>query len=192
MNVSLNEVDISKVKIGDAVTLTFDALTDVSLTGKVAAVDTIGTVSSGVVNYNVQISFSDEANLVKPGMSASANIITDAKTDVLLVPNSAVKSNSGAYYVQVPAQTQDTSLLDNNKGVSLKGVITNKTVEIGLANDTYTEITSGLSENDQVITSVITGAANSTKATSSKTTTSTTTKSTNSNIIMPGLGGPRD
>jgi HlyD family secretion protein len=187
VSVSLNEVDISKVQTGDAVTLTFDALPDLSLAGKVTQVDTIGTVSSGVVNYSVEISFVDDTGQVKPGMSASVNIITEAKTDVLLVPNSAVKSSGGSYYVEVPTIAVDSGSLDNSKGISLKGAFTNKTVEIGSTNDSSTEITSGLSENDQVITSVITGSSTSS---SSKPTTSTTTKSTNSNMMMPGLGGP--
>jgi HlyD family secretion protein len=191
VSVSLNEVDISKVKVGDATTLTFDALTDLELTGKVAQVDTIGTVSSGVVNYSVEISFADDTDSVKPGMSASVNIITEAKTDVLLVPNSAVKSSNGSYYVEAPAVAVDVGSLDNSKGVSLKGALTNKTVEIGSSNDSSTEITNGLSENDQVVISVITGSISSkSTASTSKSTTSTTTKSTNGNMMMQGLGGP--
>ncbi|MEK7086681.1 MAG: HlyD family efflux transporter periplasmic adaptor subunit, partial [Patescibacteria group bacterium] len=55
--ISLNEIDISKVKVGQNVTLTFDAVENLSLTGKVSEVDTIGTVSQGVVSYNVKINF---------------------------------------------------------------------------------------------------------------------------------------
>lgn len=185
VDVSLNEVDISKVKVGDAVTLAFDAITDFSLTGQVSQVDTIGTVSSGVVNYNVTISFADDTNQVKPGMSASVNIITEAKTDVLLVPNSAIKSNNDAYYVQAPAEAIDVNDLNNNKGVVLKRSLVSKTVEIGSSNDSYTEITSGLSENDQIITSIITGVISSSGSSNS----GTTTKNNNNNMIMPGLGG---
>ncbi|MFA5087373.1 MAG: efflux RND transporter periplasmic adaptor subunit [Candidatus Paceibacterota bacterium] len=189
VNVSLNEVDISKVKLGDAVTLTFDALPDLSLTGKVTQVDTIGTVTSGVVNYNVEISFTDDTGTVKPGMSASVNIITEAKTDVLMVPNSAIKSLNNSYYVQSPSVAVDSAQLDNSKGISLKGALTTKTVEIGSANDSYTEITSGLNENDQVITGTINASAKASMS-STKSTTSTTIKSTTGNMMIQGLGGP--
>lgn len=190
VNVSLNEVDISKVKIGDAVTLMFDALPDLSLTGKVTQVDTIGTVTSGVVNYNVEISFEDESGQVKPGMSASVNIITEAKTDVLLVPNSAIKSLNDSYYVETPAAAVGADSLNNSKGVSLKTTLVNKTVEIGSANDSYTEIIGGLNENDQVVTSVISVSSKSLNS-STKPTTSGTTKSTSTgNMMIQGLGGP--
>ncbi len=188
VSVSLNEVDISKIIVGNAATLTFDALEDVSLTGKVTQVDAIGTVSSGVVNYNVEISFEDDASLVKPGMSASVNIITEVKTGALLVPNSAIKSINNSYYVEVPVTTIDENLLDVSKGVSLIDAPINKTVEIGSANDYFTEILTGLSEGDQVISSILSGVSNSTKASTS--TTSNTTRSNGANMMMQGLGGP--
>ena len=192
VNVSLNEVDITKVKVGDSVTLTFDAITDLSLIGKVSEVDTVGTVSSGVVNYNVKISFDDETEQVKPGMTASASIITEAKTDVLLVPNSAIKSGGDTYFVEVPENSVSEDSLNNTKGIVLSGQIQKKTVEIGSANDAYTEITSGLDENAQVIYSTVktTSSSSSKTSNSSSSTNSSSTKSNNSNsIIMPGMGG---
>lgn len=190
VNVSLNEVDITKVKVGDSVTLTFDAISDLTLTGKVAEVDTVGTVSSGVVSYNVKISFDDETDQVKPGMTASASIITEAKMDVLLVPNSAVKSSGDAYFVEVPEKSVSQDLLNNTKGINLSGALQKKTVEIGSANDSYTEITSGLSENDQVISSTVKTSSSSKSSTTSSSSDSSSTKSNNSgSIIMPGMGG---
>ena len=158
---------IPKIKVGDDVSLTFDAVSDVTLTGKVSQIDTIGTVSSGVVYYDTQISFDDASGKINPGMSVSASIISDAKKDVLMVLNSAVKSSNGSYYVQVPATNVASTSLDDSKGVSLAGGITSKTVEIGSANDTDTEITSGLNENDQVITSTVTGTTASSKTSTS-------------------------
>ena len=69
--VTLNEVDAAKVTVGQAATLTFDAISGLSLAGKVVEIDPVGTVSQGVVNYNVQVSFNDTTNQVKPGMSTS-------------------------------------------------------------------------------------------------------------------------
>ena len=184
--VSLNEIDVPKIKVGDDVSLTFDAVSDVTLTGKVSQIDTIGTVSSGVVYYDTQISFDDASGKINPGMSVSASIISDAKKDVLMVSNSAVKSSNGSYYVQVPATNVASTSLDDSKGVSLAGGITSKTVEIGSANDTDTEITSGLNENDQVITSTVTG----TTASSSKTSTSSSSSLTRSVTgTTRGFGG---
>ncbi len=194
VNISLNEVDISKVSIGNLANLSFDAIEGLTLVGKVSQIDTIGTVSSGVVNYNVEISFNDDSNQVKPGMSTSVSITTEAKPDVLLVPNSAIKSSNSGYYVEVPDIKVEENLLDNNKGVTISGTIGKKTVEIGSANDSYTEIISGLSENDQIISSTINNTtANKSTSSNSKNSTSTNSNSErniNTNMIIPGAGGP--
>jgi HlyD family secretion protein len=191
VNVSLNEVDISKVSVGNPVTLTFDALPDLTLTGNVSQIDTIGTVSSGVVNYSVEIVFDDSENQVKPGMSASASIVIEAKTDVLMVSNSAIKSLGDSYYVEVPKKSVDSSSLNNSKGLTLAEGVTQKTVEIGTSNDSYTEITSGLNENDQVISSTLTTSSSSKKSTSSSSSSSSSSsnKSTGQ-FMMQGIGGP--
>ena len=55
--VTLNEIDAAKVALGDKATLTFDALPNLSLAGTVVEIDPVGTVSQGVVSYNVQVGF---------------------------------------------------------------------------------------------------------------------------------------
>jgi HlyD family secretion protein len=149
--ISLNEVDIAKVAIGQKAVLTFDAIDGLSVAGEVVEVDIIGTATQGVVVYNVKISLSGEDGRVKPGMSVSTSIITETKQDVLSVPNAAVKSN-GESYVQV---------LEN-------GIVRDQTVEIGLSDDAMTEITSGLQEGDEVITQTIAGSSIAGAAASSK------------------------
>jgi len=162
--VSLNEVDVAKIKVGQKVTLAFDAVEGLSITGEVAEIDAIGTVTQGVVNYNVKIVFDTQDEGVKPGMSVSAAIITDVKQDVLLVPNSAIKSNGNGQYVEI--------LTDNTPQ--------SRTVETGISNDTMTEIVSGLKEGDRVVTQTITANTNTTQ-----------TQSRSTGIGIPGLGGPR-
>ena len=51
--IPFNEVDVAKIKVGQKTTLTFDAIPDLTISGEVAEIDSVGTVSSGVVNYNV-------------------------------------------------------------------------------------------------------------------------------------------
>lgn len=141
-DISLNEVDAAKVQVGQKATLTFDAVPDLTLTGQVTQLDQIGTITQGVVTYEAKITLDSTDARVKPGMSVNAAIITDLKQDVLTVPNSAVKSQNGSYYVQI----------------LVNGTPTQQPVEVGLANDTVTEITSGLKESDQVISRTITSA----------------------------------
>jgi HlyD family secretion protein len=89
--ISLNEVDVAKIALAEKATLTFSAIPDLTVAGQVVQIDSVGTVSSGVVNYSVKISFDLNETSVKPGMSVDAEIITNVKQDVLTVPNGAIK-----------------------------------------------------------------------------------------------------
>jgi HlyD family secretion protein len=138
-NITLNEVDIAKVQTGQKATLTFDAIEDLSLTGKVAEIDTVGTVSQGVVSYGVKVNLDSQSDQVKPGMSVTVSIITQAKQNVVLVPGTAVKSGNGSgYYVEIMAEGAQTPV--------------RQTVEMGLSNDDYAEISSGVKEGDLIVT----------------------------------------
>ncbi len=154
-SITLNEVDVAKAKIGQKATLTFDAAPDLTLVGSVVRIDTIGTVSQGVVTYTVTIAFDALGQGIKPGMSVSAAIITQTKPDVLLVPSSAVKSQGAEAYVEVPAAAVDASSVGSSAGVVLAGAVKRVTVQTGVSNDTMIEITGGLNESDQVITRTI-------------------------------------
>lgn len=159
--VSLNEVDAAKVHVGDKVTLTFDAIEDLTLTGQVAEVATLGEVEQGVVSYTVKIGFDTQDERVKSGMTVTAAIQTDTSPDVLVVPASAIKTQNGTTYVQVfDSPFDDTG---GNQGVTSDALPQSVPVEIGLSDDTNTEILSGLEEGQQVV--VRTVAASPTTAT---------------------------
>lgn len=175
--ITLNEVDMAKVKIGQKVNLTFDAIPDLEITGEVAEIDTIGTVTQGVVNYGVKIALDIPDDRIKPGMSVSASIITNVKIDVLSVPNSAVKT-SGSSYVEVLDSTQISATDSSTQQVVSKNLPVRKIVEVGIANDTNTEIVSGLNEGDLVVTQTISGAAKTTAATTG-----------NTGLRIPGITG---
>lgn len=170
--IALNEVDVAKVKSGQKATLTFDAVDGLTISGVVAEINTIGTVTQGVVSYTVKIGFDTQDDRIKPGMSVSAAIIIDMKQDVLTVPNSAIKKQGTATYVEMfdtPIATATGS-----QGVASTLTPRQQTVEVGLSNDTMTEIISGLKEGDQIITRTIT-------------TTQTTTQTAPS--LLQGAGG---
>ncbi len=153
--ITLNEVDVSKIAVKQKAILTLDALPDVSITGEVADIDTIGTVSQGVVSYVVKIVFDTQDSRVKPGMSVSATIITAVRPDVLIVPNTAVKSQGDAHFVEVPA-SDDPQAQNVSGGVVLSLPTSRKQVSIGLSNDESTEIISGLKEGDHIVINSIT------------------------------------
>ncbi len=158
-DVTLNEVDVAKVKLGLKAVLTFDAIPDLSLSGQVDDIAALGTVSQGVVSYDVKIGFDSQDDRIKDGMSVAAAIITDVKQDVLMVPNAAVKTQGTAgSYVQV----------------MVNGAPERRPVEVGAANDTETEVSGNISEGDEVVTQTIT---------------STTTSSTTNTQQRGGVGG---
>ena len=159
-DISLNEVDVAKVKIGQPATLTFDAIDGLTITGKVVEVDLVGTVSSGVVNYNVKIAFDLDDARVRSGMSVSASIVTDTKQDVLLVSNSAVKVQGSNNYVEVLDNTNASST--DSQGVTSSLPPRQQNVTVGISNDTDTEIVSGLKEGEMVVTRTITSTAKTT------------------------------
>lgn len=135
---NVSETDISSLKIGEEATVTLDATGNKTFAGKVATVDNIGAVTSGVTNYKVLITFDSEAPGVLPNMAASAKIITNVKNDVVLVPSAAVQTTGGQPTVRI---------MRNGNPVSVP-------VEVGDSNDTQTEIVSGVNDGDTVVTGV--------------------------------------
>ena len=146
---TLNAVDATKVQVGQRATMTFDAIDGLTLTGKVASVDTVGTVSQGVVNYTVTISFDSTDPRVKPGMSVDASIITDTAQDVLIVPSSAIKTANGTSYVQILPNV--TASADSTAPVTSETAPEDVTVTTGLSDDTNTAVTSGLTDGETVV-----------------------------------------
>ena len=177
--VTLNEVDVAKVKAGQKATLTFDAFPDLTSIGKVAQVDAIGAVSQGVVNYTVKISFEVPDDKVKPGMSVSASIITEVKTDVFAIPNSAVKTQGSAKYVEILPNVDASVFADSQNGqvtASSDAALERQVVSTGVEGDSYTEIIEGLSGGEAVVVRTVSASV-----------TSQTTGGTTS-VRLPGMG----
>ncbi len=121
------------------------------MTGKVVEIDSLGTVSQGVVSYNVEIAFDSENDQIKPGMSVSASVITKVDPDVLLVPNAAVKTQGQTIYVQT---------LTNNQPVR-------HTVTVVATSDTDSEVMGDIKEGDEVVTQTISSTATAAKSSAS-------------------------
>lgn len=179
---SLNEVDAAKIKIGQRATLTFDAIDDLTLTGKVASIDAAGTVSQGVVSYDVKIAFDTFDDRAKTGMTVNANIIIETAQDVLSVPSSAVKTTNGQTYVQVfnpPLVVSDAA-----SSVAPTQSPQNVAVVTGISDDTTIQIVSGLKLGEQIVVRTVTGSTNS-----GATTRTTTNGTGGARTGAPGGGG---
>lgn len=139
IRVNLTEIDVPKVKIDQKATVTLDSLPDKTFTGKVAAVDRIGTTSNNVTSYPSLIQLDIASSEILPNMATNANIIIETKSDVLLVPSTAIQTQAGQSYVRILRDDREQQV----------------PVEIGVSSDTQTGIISGLSEGDEVITGTV-------------------------------------
>ncbi len=187
-NISLNEVDAAKVKTGQPVNINFDAIEGLNATGTVKTVDQVGSVSSGVVSYNVKISIETNDERIKPGMSVNTTITTLHREDVLVVPNTAIKQTSNESYIQTLSKSTIDSILSNSTSTRTSNSSTTRAsnfnagnisrsitistsenpqkiaVKTGDSDDTNTEIINGLNRGQFVITK--TSSAKSTQTTS--------------------------
>lgn len=137
---NLTEIDVPKVKVGQKATITLDSLPDKTFTGKVVTVDRIGTTSNNVTSYPAIIQLDTTSPEILPNMAANASIIIETKSGVLLVPSAAIQSQTGQFFARI---------LKNGREQQVP-------VEIGISSDTQTEVISGLSEGDEVITGTLT------------------------------------
>ncbi len=113
VDVEVSEVDINSVAVGQSATLSFDAILDRTYNGIVVQVAQAGTDVGGVVSFKVTVELTDADGFVKPGMTAAVNIIVNELTDVVLVPNSAIRLVDGQRVVyllvnSLPVKTQIT------------------------------------------------------------------------------------
>ncbi len=146
--VDISESDISSVKEGMDVNLTFDAFPSLTATGTVSQVSPTGSSSNGLVNFTVQITLKSPDARLRPGMNTTAEIILEESADVLRVPNTAIsEETSGNATVQVAVGGST----ENLKRVP---------VTLGIADDSFTEVISGLSEGDEVVSGVTNGLNN--------------------------------
>jgi HlyD family secretion protein len=138
------ESDITKMRIGQKATVTFDALpADQSFVAIVTKIDPASTVIQDVVDYRIELKLESGDDRIKPGMSVNIDIHTAEKAGVLMIPQRAVKTDNNN------KETVDTLQADNTtKTIS---------VETGLnGDDGMVEVTKGLKEGDKVVTFVAT------------------------------------
>jgi HlyD family secretion protein len=136
VDVQISEVDINRIQLNQPAHLTFDAVPNNDYTGVVVQVAAVGNVVGGVVYFNVTVELQNPDENIHPAMTAGVNIEVDKVTNVLLIPNRAVRLKDGKRVVYL--------LLDNNP--------TPVEVTIGVSSDTYSELLSGdVKEGDTII-----------------------------------------
>lgn len=95
---AIDELDISKVRKGQSVSVTCDALPDEEFTGIITNVSVEGTAQNGVTTYSAEVEIANPGNL-RPSMNIDAEIIVEAAENVLLVPTEDIKSIADKKFV---------------------------------------------------------------------------------------------
>ncbi len=104
--ISVDELDISKIQLGQSVQVTADALESQRLQGKITSVSKLGTASNGVTTYPIEVTIDNPGDLM-PGMNVSAQIIVERADNCLYLPVSAVEYFGGKYYVTVVGEVEN-------------------------------------------------------------------------------------
>ncbi|HYE11303.1 MAG TPA: HlyD family efflux transporter periplasmic adaptor subunit [Patescibacteria group bacterium] len=199
--ISIDELDISKIKVGQSTNVTVDALAETNtkpINGSVSKVSIEGTSTNGVTTYPVTIMI-DKADNLKSGMNANAEILIEQRKDVLLVPIQAVSTRGGKSFVYVKKEAGATETgdkaavnLNNSTADKASGTVQKnsrqnqyangemRAVEIGINNEEYIEVLSGVQEGEAVILP-------STSA--SQTNTQNQRNLNGGGIGIPGMGG---
>lgn len=137
LKVQVDEIDVADVKLGQKAVIELDARPDLKLEGQVNFISFLPMVESGVIMYDVKISFPVPDNSgLRVGMSATADIIIASRTNVLLVPDRAIKQNS-----------QGKTIVE----VMVNGQAQERVVVTGISDGLKTEILDGLREGEVVV-----------------------------------------
>lgn len=136
LSVSVDELDINSVTLGQKAEVTFDAIEDKNFEGTVTKVGNTASASGGVAKYTVEITIPRDEKM-KSGMNASATIVIEEKENVVTIPVNALQERGEEVFVYTQ-QDEDGSLSGEQQ------------VTTGLSDGENVEITEGLSEGDEV------------------------------------------
>lgn len=154
INSSIDETDISSVKVGQDVDVTLDSYPGKKLTGKVSLISPQAQTQSNVTFFNVVIAVTNQDDMLKTGMNANIAILVSNVKNVVTVPSEAIKGNDKFKFV----------LLANSGTAKPQRT----RVEVGTDNGILTEIKSGLQDGDKVILGYTSGNSTSTSTSTSQ------------------------
>lgn len=139
IDITVDEIDIAKIKVDQDVVVTLDSLPGVEVKGAVERIAPTSTTINGVVSYSVRVLVekSTEAQL-RTGMTANASIVLDRRENVLLAPNWAVRRDRQSGKAFLTFKTGDTTSEERE-------------IKLGLRNDTSSEILTGAKTGDIVV-----------------------------------------
>ncbi|MCI8515999.1 MAG: efflux RND transporter periplasmic adaptor subunit [Hungatella sp.] len=140
---SVDELDVQSVKVGQSVEVAADAFEGQMFSGTVTNVSLASSYSNGVTNYPVTVTLDTTGQLL-PGMNVDGNIILEEAQDAMVIPVDALMRGNRVYVKDDTVQESDGQVPAGFRAME---------VETGLINDDYVEIVSGLEEGQEVYVS---------------------------------------
>jgi HlyD family secretion protein len=148
VDVPIDELDIASVEPGQPVRIVLDALPNAEISGAVTQIAPLATRSDqGTTTYDVTVTLAANNAGVRPGMTAVVQIVTAQKENAVLVPRRAVRSEGGQSFVLVPTGGAPVATGPGQFAPANE----RRTVTIGLSNNEFVEILSGLEAGDEVL-----------------------------------------
>ena len=139
-SMSIDELDISKVKTGQTVQITAEAAGDASFRGIVENVSLESANNNGITTYPVSVTVNDPKGLL-PGMNVNGKILLEESTNALVIPAASLMRGNVVYVKDPSVKAAQGEVPAGFREV---------TVETGIMNDEQVEVTSGLAEGDEV------------------------------------------
>ena len=137
VTISIDETDILSLKEGQEAQITVSSVSDDAFTGSVTSISKVADTSTGVTRYSAEVTLDREEGMLV-GMTANVDVRIEGTENALIIPVDALHQNSASYYVY-------TGYDEEQKRYTGRTDVT-----IGMQNDDYVEITSGLNEGDTV------------------------------------------
>lgn len=157
INVSIDEADVGQIQTGQQTYFTVDTYPGEYFAGKVTQIRNAPIIIQNVVHYDVIVYVNNKELKLKPGMTAHAFIVTAAKTDVVRVPNAALRFLPEGVEPEIskPVKPFQPGLAKSPKPeVTVwqlrSGKPYSKKIQTGMKDEFYTEVTGGLKEGDEV------------------------------------------
>jgi multidrug efflux pump subunit AcrA (membrane-fusion protein) len=135
VDVNISESDLGHLRVGQAAKIELDALPGQQLDGTLDYIAPTGTTAQNVTTYLARVTLKPDGQQLRAGLSAAVSIITESRSNVLLIPSGAIQETDSGPQVELKSGNETKPTL----------------IKPGLVGDSFTEVTSGLNEGDVVM-----------------------------------------
>lgn len=144
VDAQVDETDISRVKVGQKVTVEFDAVPDTPFKGRVTRIEPRGVTDNNITTVKARIELEAPSVALRPGLNGECEFLIEEKPGVLVIPSRAVRNEGGKKVVQVLTGDEKNPTVEKRE------------IKVGMETMEAVEIVSGLKAGEKVVTAAIT------------------------------------